>query len=130
MQYNTKNRKAIENFFRKNEEKWYSAEEVAKENTGIGRSSVYRIVGELYDCGFLLKEYSEKSGSTVYKADTKHCREHFHLMCTGCGKLVHIEDKHTDELLSAIAETNEFLIDKGKTVLYGKCDKCRRKERE
>lgn len=125
MQYNTKNKKAIIDFFKGSGEEWYTAEQVAEAMGEIGRSTVYRIVSELSEAGLLLREHSEKLGCAVYKIDNRNCREHFHLRCTGCGKYVHIEDKKTEELISAIAKNNEFSIDKGKTVLYGVCEKCR-----
>ncbi len=125
MQYNTKNKKAIMSFFKENGDEWYTAEQVAEAMGEIGRSTVYRIVSELSEAGLILREHSEKLGCAVYKGDNRNCREHFHLRCIECGKYVHIEDKKTEELISAIAKDNEFSIDKGKTVLYGMCEKCR-----
>lgn len=125
MQYNTKNKKTITEFFNRNGEEWFTAEQVAESVDGVGKSTVYRILGELYESGFLLREYSEKRACVAYKADKRGCREHFHIKCVSCGKLVHIEDKDAENELEIVARSNGFCLDKGKTVLYGVCDKCK-----
>ena len=125
MQYNTKNKKKITEFFNRHADEWFTSEEVAESVDGVGKSTVYRILGELFESGFLLREYSEEKACAVYKADKRGCREHFHIKCVSCGKLVHIEDKETEKELEDVAKSNGFCLDKGKTVLYGVCEKCK-----
>ena len=125
MTYNTKQKKAIERFFTVYPETWFTAEQVAVALDGIGRSTVYRVIGELCESGFLVKEYSEKTGSAVYRPDQEACHAHFHMKCVRCGKYIHVEDKKTEELLADLAEKNAFSLDVGKTVLYGTCEDCK-----
>ena len=129
MQYNTKNKKTIIEFFKSHSDEWFTAEQVETSLNSVGKSSVYRIVGELADSGVLLREYSERLSCAVYKIDNKNCREHFHLKCVECGRFVHIEDENVCNLLDKIAKNNDFSIDKGKSVLYGTCENCRKEER-
>ncbi len=129
MQYNTKNKKTITEFFNSNGDEWFTAEQVVGSVDGIGKSTVYRILGELYESGLLLREYSENNACVAYKADKRGCREHFHIKCVSCGKLVHIEDKKTEKELEDVAKSNGFCLDKGKTVLYGVCEKCKENDK-
>ena len=128
MQYNTKKRKAITDFFKIYSETWFTAEQVAVAMDGIGRSTVYRVITELCEQGTLVKEYSDNKNCFVFKADKKACHEHFHMKCVSCGKYVHVEDKLAEEMIGKIAGENDFMIDKSKTVLYGTCKECRKKE--
>ena len=125
MQYNTKKKKAILHFFTVYPDTWFTAEQVAVALDDIGRSTVYRVIGELCDGGMLVKDYSDKAGCAVYRADKEACHEHFHLKCVKCGKYIHVEDKRTEELLASLAKDNAFSLDVGKTVLYGTCEECK-----
>lgn len=128
MPYNTKKKKAIMDFFKVYPETWFTAEQVAVAMDGVGKSTVYRVITELCETGYLLKEYSEKKNCFVFKNDKKACREHLHLQCVSCGKYVHVEDDLAKNIADAIAGENAFTIDNRRTVLYGTCAECKRKE--
>lgn len=128
MQYNTKRKKAVIGFFKVYPETFFTAEQVAVALDDIGRSTVYRIITELCENGSLVREYSEKNGCWMYKADKEACHEHFHIKCTGCGKYVHLDDKETEDLLLRVANESGFDINVRKTVLFGLCAQCREKE--
>ena len=127
MQYNTKNKKTIVQFFKVYPDTFFTAEQVAVALDGVGRSTVYRLLPELCAAGVIVKEYSDQTGCAVYKLDKEACHEHFHLKCTKCGKFVHVEDEETEKALQKLAGSSDFVLDVGKTVLYGTCDECRKK---
>lgn len=52
------------------------------------------------------------------------CREHYHLKCTECGKLIHAECKFLSELSAHIYNEHGFKVDGSRTVLYGVCGDC------
>ena len=127
MQYNTKRKKAVAGFFKVYPETFFTAEQVAVALDDIGRSTVYRIITELCENGYLIREYSEKNACWMFKADKESCHEHFHIKCMSCGRFVHLDNKETEQTLLCAAENMGFSIDVRKTVLYGLCKQCKEK---
>ena len=128
MIYNTKPRQILLEYFRENSDVWISVEQILDKSISIKRSTLYRLLSEMIESGVILKEYSDEKACNFYKYNKKECHEHLHLKCIDCGKYVHIEDKETENLITQIGQKNEFMINKGKTVLYGMCEKCRVKK--
>ena len=129
MTYNTRAKKAVLDFLNSNSDSWISVEEIIENNyVNVKKSTLYRILTELTDSGVSLKEYSEEKECYLYKINRSDCHSHLHLTCIDCGKYVHIEDEETESLIDKIGEKNEFVINKGKTVIYGLCEKCREKK--
>ena len=54
----------------------------------------------------------------------EHCDSHLHLKCVGCGKLFHMDEDISDELVSRIRACSAFSVDEEESVLYGKCSSC------
>ena len=99
------------------------------EEVAVGKSTVYRLVGKLCREGKLTRVRDDKRGCYVYTyaADTHGCDgRHFHLKCLDCGRLFHLECRHSEALCEHIAGTHHFRIDSGRTLLYGQCENCRR----
>ncbi len=95
--------------------------------SAVGRTTVYRSLERLVEEGKAQK-YSAVGESSCYQfLEGKECCEHFHLKCTSCGRLIHIECDHIKELAEHIGLEHGFEVDKLKTVLYGKCEDCRKK---
>lgn len=127
--YKTKQRALVEGVLRENAGRHLTAEEVvdilALGGSPVGRTTVYRCLERLIEEGSVQK-YAAAAGESAcyqYLADDG-CHEHFHLKCTGCGRLIHIECKHIGELSRHIASEHGFKVDKLKTVLYGLCEEC------
>ena len=53
-------------------------------------------------------------------------KEHLHMKCTECGKLLHMNNDVSKELLNEIFDLSNFSVDKETTVLYGKCKDCKK----
>ena len=62
-----------------------------------------------------------------YAGKNAECREHYHLKCTECGKLIHAECKFLSELSAHIYNEHGFKVDGSRTVLYGVCGDCLKK---
>ncbi len=90
----------------------------------IGKTTVYRNLEKLVNSG-LVHRYTGGDSACFSIADDS-CHEHFHLRCQECGKLIHIECSHMDELSHHIADEHGFKVDRFKTVLYGLCGECSR----
>lgn len=132
--YRTKQKQFIYNFFAQNPDKQFSAKEVAnaiKAEASVGESTVYRLIKHLTDEG-IVRRFHEKNGkSVVYQfADrTAHCHEHFHLKCTGCGELIHLDCNLVKSFEQHTGNHHGFTIDPVKTIIYGTCAACEQQER-
>lgn len=103
------------------------------EGVAVGKSTVYRLVGKLCAEGKLNRKHDRVRGCYVYTyaEDTHGCDgQHFHLKCLDCGRLFHLECRHSEALCAHIEDTHHFRIDSGRTLLYGQCEGCRRHGKE
>lgn len=102
---------------------------LVREGVAVGKSTVYRLVGKLCEEGKLRRLHDERRACSVYvyAEDTHACDgNHFHLKCLTCGRLFHLECRHSDALCAHIAGTHHFRVDSGRTLLYGQCESCQR----
>ena len=97
----------------------------------IGKSTVYRQLARLCEEGLLRRfEDTDTGGAAVhvYQYVTgEDCDAHFHLKCTACGRVVHLECDHMSTLLAHIRAEHGFSVDQGSSILYGLCDRCQAK---
>ncbi|MCQ2440549.1 MAG: transcriptional repressor [Clostridia bacterium] len=131
--YKTKQKLLIENLISDNADVHYTVDsltqELSKKGTSVGRTTVYRCLEKMAQEG-KVRKYVNSAGESVcyqYITNADECREHFHLKCEKCGKLIHVDCKHIDELSTHIEMEHSFSVDRLKTVLYGICGECRNK---
>ncbi len=132
-QYQTKQKQMIYAFFAANPNRQFSAKEVAdnlKTRTQIGESTVYRLIKKLSEDGEIRRFHGKNSKSVVYQFAGKgaHCDRHFHLKCSGCGKLIHLDCALIKEFEAHMGSHHDFSIDHTKTVIYGTCGTCSEKK--
>lgn len=129
--YNTKQKNELINYLKQNAARQMSVNEILDAVCGMGKtgkSTVYRRISAMVKDGTLLRVYGEDAKSVFYQYVGKdtHCDEHFHLKCTSCGSLIHLD---CDELLKIgmhIKREHNFVIDTKKTIFYGLCKACRK----
>ena len=130
MIYNTEKREEIINFLKENCGKAYSAEQICSAilKDGRGKSTVFRIISKLLDEGIIQRISDAKTRRVTYQyIHTGHCREHLHLKCKECGRLIHLSEEVSHVFGQKILSAEGFEIDVG-ALLYGKCDTCVHKE--
>lgn len=130
MEYNTKQREILLDFFNNNKDTLFSADEIAQklQNSDISKSAVYRNLCELEKSGKVRKSAKSGSRKAYYQfVDCDDCHNHLHLSCTKCGKTSHLDENRTKNLEKMLESLN-FNIDKNSTVLYGLCEECENKE--
>ena len=128
--YMTKQRKALLEFLSAHADEELTAKQMeqALSEQGISISAVYRNLAELEKEGKVRR--SSKSGSReVYYlyTDGSECRDCLHLSCEKCGKTCHMSMEGAQTLSEALAQSDEFTVDKSNTVLYGVCKSCKKK---
>lgn len=126
--YKTKQKKQLVDFFKNNTSKQLSVNEIVSGvcPNGSGKSTVYRLLSKMVEDGSLIRLRGDDGKSILYQyaGEETGCSEHFHLKCTECGKLIHLECHFFDEVESHVKKEHQFIIDTKKTVLYGLCTEC------
>lgn len=131
--YRTRQRELIEQFLVANRERHLSVDEVEDylrgQGSPVGRSTVYRCLDRLVVQGAVRQVlFGRRRGGLLPVCRGRHSlREHFHLKCIGCGRLIHVECDYLDEVARHVLEHHHFTIDNTKTVLYGFCESCAQK---
>lgn len=132
--YNTRQRRIIEESLEANKDKHLTADDltdILKQNgSNVSRTTVYRTLEKLAGENKVRKYLFERNESACYQyiENGSVCHEHFHLKCTKCGKLTHLDCEHISELCGHIESEHGFAVDLSKTVLYGLCRECRENE--
>lgn len=132
MKYNTKNKIKVLTLLKENEDKHLTIEEMyilLKKKVAL--ASLYRIVDQLEKEGVVRKYIVDKNLSACFQyvgSGLEH--SHFHLICTKCGKLFHLECDSVNELLKHIEEHHNFKVDISKVNLYGICKECQEQEKQ
>lgn len=127
--YHTEQKKILLDFLSKNRDRSFTIDEITSgiEASGgsLARSTVYRLASKLEREGVLRRFVKSDSRSASYQlAAGEHCESHLHLKCVGCGKLFHMDEDISDELVSRIRACSAFSVDEEESVLYGKCSRC------
>ena len=136
-QYHTCAKDTVAELFRGSPDRQFTTEQVIEglkkilpEDKLPGKSTVYRIVARLCSDGVLARFKDDEAGFLYqYMGKDCDCDSHFHLKCTECGRVYHLECGHSEELLCHVLESHGFRIDSGKSMLYGECSSCAEKER-
>ena len=128
--YHTEQKKILMDFMIANKDRGFTideiTEEIQKSGASVGRSTVYRLANRLEAEGVIRRFFRSESRSATYQlAACEHCDSHLHLKCTECGKLFHMEESVSDELVEKIRACSSFFVDEEESVLYGKCAVCR-----
>ncbi len=128
--YNTKQRTSLLNVFKESPDKCFSAKELIRmPGISLGEATVYRTLSKFEKEGLIKKYIGSNSEGAMYQYsdNQEHCQHHFHLKCTDCGVLIHMDCHLMDSFQKHIKDEHNFAVDSGKTTLYGLCDKCNSK---
>ncbi len=126
--YKTEGKEKLVTFISSHPDIQYTVDEICRSLYGdtSRQSSIYRNLSALCQEGKVRKFRSEGQSSFVYQylGGENRCHEHFHLKCIECGRLIHLECKMGEELRSHIMSDHGFIVDSGRSILYGKCREC------
>lgn len=128
-EYNTEQKKLLLEFLEENRDNAYTIEEISQalkeQGASVGKSTVYRLMTRLVEENRVKRQALANSRRAIYRIvlDT-HCHNHLHLQCTTCGKVLHLDEKTSDELLNTVKSLNDFSVSEEDTVLLGRCANC------
>ena len=131
-EYNTEQKKLLLDFLERNSDRSYTIDEIVegiKSSSGehsLGRSTVYRLMTRLCEEKRVQRFAGEGSRRFLYRmiADD-HCRDHLHLKCLSCGKILHLDRATSDALLEQVRLMKDFSVSEEDTLLFGNCAQCR-----
>ena len=131
--YNTKTRQLILDYLIRNRQHAVSASNILEHLEAEGASpnptTVYRYLDKLAGEQRVMKYVADKGEKAVfqYVDEGRHCREHLHLKCVDCGRLIHLDEGVSDALQSDLLCAAGFTVDGRSTTIYGTCAACGRK---
>lgn len=131
--YQTMQRRLLLEYLQSNCERAFTIEELAegmKADPSLaavpGKSTIYRIMSSFVKEGLIKRFVKNNSRQFVYQMVCgKDCDRHLHLKCSICGKIFHMENHESRELLQQVLKKQRFSIDAQKTVLFGYCENCK-----
>ena len=123
--YETKQKSAIVDFV-KSKSGHITAKDIVNELSSRGEkvstATVYRRLDKLVDSG-MLRKYITDNGACYQYSEQCH-KDHFHLKCTECGTLFHIDCDFLTSIAPHIEKHHNFKVDNRRTVMYGICESC------
>ena len=134
--YNTKQREMLLGYLESQKRAHITVADVCEyfkeHGSPMGQATVYRQMEKLVDDG-LVSKYIVDVGSPAcfeYVGEHSHAGEGtcFHCRCEICGSIIHM---HCDELSlikGHLFEEHGFKLDPFRTVFYGICEDCSKKE--
>ena len=128
--YRTRQQESLENYFRLNPQACVTADELYMHFAGSGgkisKATIYRCLDRMVESGTVKKFLSGGGeGATYQLIDSGNgCDRHFHLKCTCCGAVIHMDCEFMDEFERHIMEYHNFRVDNGRTIIYGLCGSC------
>ena len=96
----------------------------AEQLPGLTEPTVYRTLNFLAEQGLALVAHIG-NGQFVYESAA---RQHHHLICRSCGKMLEIDHKDIRQLYNSIQEHTGFLIDSMHLTFFGLCPQCQAAE--
>ncbi len=130
--YKTAQREALLGFLRGNSDKAFTVQEIAegiKQDSRIekvpGESTLYRLIKELVESGEVRRTVMGNSRTFVYQImNGDDCGHHLHMKCKVCGKICHMDEQESREIMEKIRSNDSFEVDSS-TILVGKCSDCK-----
>ncbi len=103
------------------------------EGIEVNISTIYRFLNRLSDGGDVMKYVASKGEMSSFQyvdKDSHQCREHLHLHCKECGRIIHLECDFMSEISNHIMAHHGFELKCESSVLYGVCKECSMKAEE
>jgi len=95
-------------------------------NYRVSRATLYNTIDLLLDCKLVIKHQFGKNIAQFEKAFES--KQHDHLICTKCGKVIEFCDPTIQNVLNNAAGFNEFTVSHHSLYVYGTCKICAKSE--
>ncbi len=136
-EYVTEQKKILKKLLEENCDRAYTVEELAEKMRTVSdgrvpaKSTIYRLITKLVEEGTVKRFVRGNSRKFAYQIVMgEHCDCHLHLKCIGCGRLIHLDESVSDELVDRVKSISDFSVNEEATVLFGSCSECKNKKSE
>jgi Fur family peroxide stress response transcriptional regulator len=92
----------------------------------LSRTTVYRVLDKLSQLG-AIRRVLLTGGTSRFDG---MIRRHHHLVCTGCGKIIDIDDERLDQLSLPRRKMQGFTVEEFSVQVSGVCADCQKKKRK
>jgi Fur family ferric uptake transcriptional regulator len=80
--------------------------QMKNKNYQVSRATLYNTIDLLLECGLVVKHQFGKNFSQYEKA--YECKQHDHLICTRCGKVIEFCDPRIQEIINSAKRNSKF----------------------
>ncbi len=130
--YKTKQQDLLLSYLESIKGKHFTVEDVrehfASKNSSIGVATIYRHLEKLVANGTVNKYIIDETSAACFEyLGNDACHRdvpHFHLKCSKCGTLIHLECEELLQIQEHLMKEHGFMLDSFRTVFYGTCSKC------
>lgn len=135
-EYRTKYRDWIKNYFETHPDVRIRARDVydgmKAEGLPVNLATVYRNLDHLENENILRghKTAGEDEKFYQYMRPRMDCQSHLHLLCSRCGRIIHLNCGFMNEISEHLMKEHGFELDCGQSMLVGLCSDCRRELEE
>lgn len=95
-------------------------------NYRVSRATLYNTIDLLLESGLVIKHQFGKNMAQYEKA--YECKQHDHLICTSCGRLIEFCDPRVQEIRNTAAKSLNFRISHHSLYFYGTCYECMKEQ--
>ncbi len=95
-------------------------------NYRVSRATLYNTIELLLESNLVIKHQFGKNIAQFEKAH--NCKQHDHLICQECGKVLEFCDPRIHEIQETVAELMDFNINYHSLYFYGTCKDCELKK--
>ena len=132
--YRTKQGQLVLDCFINNKGKHLTVDDICRylrdNGTPVGTTTIYRQLQKLSDEGTITKYSVDSESGACFQYSGDDCKMHFHLKCTKCQNLIHASCNYIESVDSHIFSHHGFKVDNSRTVFYGICQDCLRKDKK
>lgn len=132
MFYTTKQQQAVLNCLKQRSQEALTAADLAaglrQSGQPVGLATIYRQLEKLEAAGRVHRVFTEEGAFFQYCPHPEQEHHCFLLRCEQCGRIVHLDCSHLEELTRHLEADHHFRIDPRRTILTGLCGACSGKE--
>jgi Fur family ferric uptake transcriptional regulator len=92
----------------------------------ISLSTVYRNLNLLKELGLVSELHLDQEH---HHYELREETDHYHLICSGCGRVMEFESPLVDQMTAEVGEKQGFFTERTHIDLVGLCSECRAKKR-
>lgn len=127
MNYTTKHINEVISFFSEHKDSSFTVDKISEEIKDIPQSTTYRILNRLVEEGRIEKVSTATRRVEYRYTDPERCPHHLHLHCQKCGRVMHLEEDKSREILSILESASSFHAIPS-SMVEGICNECMESE--